>query len=223
MQGKSFNVSNKGRKGMFLNLMRLSSRRYRSLAAILIVGFLLLTVTACTIKLVQPFNEKLFNDTEAFYKKAAEMIVEGKAVSPKTDDQRAAIIELIAHPAHISSFESIYDALIVDSEALILQAMAGSQAIDAAGQAIQGKINEIIEASLPSKCPDLQAEFGKVSLTAKNFVDLKCLILKWRAEHGEEKLTKGTSILKKANWEGRKSVLFNTILAIQKAESFKKE
>jgi hypothetical protein len=208
---------------MFFNLMRSSSRGYRSLAAILIVGFLVFTAPACNIKLVQPFNEKLFNDTEALYKKAAEMIAEGKAVSPKTDDQRAAISVLIEHPAHISSFESKYDALIVDSEALILQAMAGSQEIDAAGQAIQGKIDELIDASLPSKCPDLQAEFAKVSLTAKNFVDLKCLILKWQAEHGDEKLTKGTSILKKANWEGRKAVLFNIILAIQKAESFKKE
>lgn len=208
---------------MFFNLMRSNSRRYQSLTAILIVGFLVLAVPACNIKLVQPFNEKLFNDTEAFYKKAAEMIAEGKAVSPKTDDQRAAISVLIEHPAHISSFESKYDALIVDSEALILQAMAGSQEIDSAGQTIQGKINELIDASLPSKCPDLQAEFAKVSLTAKNFVDLKCLILKWRAEHGDEKLTKGTSILKKANWEGRKAVLFNIILAIQKAESFKKE
>ena len=199
------------------------TRQHRSFRAVLTAGFVLLLVTACTLTLVQPYDETLFNDTEAFYKKAAAMIEEGRIVSPTTDDQRAAIAKPAEHPAHISAFESKYDALIVDSEALILRAIAGSQEIDAAGQAIQRKIDEIIEASLPSKCPELEEEVGKVSLTAKNFVDLKCLILKWRADHGDKELTKGTSILKKANWEARKVVLFNTIMAIQKAEAFKKK
>jgi hypothetical protein len=200
-----------------------TTRQHRSLRAVLTVGFVLLLVTACTLTLVQPYDEKLFNDTETFYKKAATVIEEGKSVSPTTDDQRAAIAKPAEHPAHISAFESKYDELIVDSEALILRATAESEKIDAAGQAIQAEIDDLIEASLPSKCPEVQAEVGKVSLTAKNFVDLKCLILKWRAEHGDKELTKGTSILKKANWEGRKVVLFNTIMAIQKAEAFKKK
>lgn len=208
---------------MHFSSMPLRTQRYRSLAAVLTAGFLLLFVTACTTRLVQPYNEKLLNDTEAFYKKAATMIEEGKAVSPKTDEERAAINKPSEHPAHISAFDPKYDVLIVDSEALILRAMSGSQEIGTTGKAIQNKINELIEASLPSQCPELQAELGKVSLTVGNFVDLKCLILKWRADHGDGKLTKGTGILKKANWEGRKVVLFDTILAIQMAEGFKKE
>jgi hypothetical protein len=208
---------------MLFNSTGKKTRQHRSFRAVLTAGFVLLFVTACTLTLVQPYDEKLFNDTEAFYKKAATMIEEGKSVSPSTDDQRAAIAKPAEHPAHISAFEPKYDALIVDSEALILRATAESQKIDAAGQAIQAKIDDLIEASLPSKCPEVQAEIGKVSLTAKNFVDLKCFILKWRAEHGDKELTKGTSILKKANWEGRKVVLFDTIMAIQKAEAFKKK
>jgi hypothetical protein len=185
--------------------------------------FMVLSITGCTTRLVQPYNEKLLNDTEAFYKKAATMIEEGRAVSPKTDEQRDAISSPARHPANVSAFGPKYDALVVDSETLILGAMTGDKEISSAGKAIQGKITELIEETLPTQCPELRTELGKLGLTAANFADLKCLILKWRAEHGDETLTRGTGILKKANWEGRKVVLFNTILAIQNAESFKKE
>jgi hypothetical protein len=201
---------------------RMIACRYRPVAIYAAIA-LLMFVSACSIKLVQPYNEKLLDDTQAFYKKAAAMIEEGMAVSPKTDEERAMIVKPAEHPANVSSFLPEYDALIVDSEALILRAMTGSQQIDATAQNIQGKLDELIEAYLPSRCPELKAEFGKISLTAMNFVDLKCLILKWREDHGNQQLTRGTGILKQANWEGRKAVLFNTLLAIQKAEGFKKE
>lgn len=209
--------------GMPFNLKRIRTHRYQARVVALTVGFLLLLLTACTVKLVQPYDEKLLNDTEAFYKKAATTIEEGRSASPRTDDERNKIIEPTKHPAHISAFESKYDALIVDSDALILRAIAGSQSIDSVGEAVQTKINELIEAKLPTLCPELKENLGKVSLTAMNFVDLKCLVLKWRKDHADKELTEGTGILKKANWEGRQVVLFETVLAIEKAERFKKQ
>ena len=192
------------------------------LAAMAIV----LQLAACSVKLVQPYDEKLLNDTEAFYKKAALMISEGIAVSPRKNEQRAAIAEPTAHPGHFSKFEAQYDSLLVDSDALILRGMAGSAAIDGAGAAIQEKISELIEDKLPSSCPALKDEIGSVSLTVANYVDLKCLILRWRGQHNGEinpELTQGKFILKSANWEGRKLNLFYAVLAIQEAEGFKKE
>jgi hypothetical protein len=204
-------------------ILQMNLRRNLSFSILMAIGFMMLLIPGCTTRLVQPYNEKLLNDTEAFYKKAATMIEEGRAASPKTDEQRDAISIPARHPANVSAFEPKYNALVVDSETLILGAMTGDKQISSAGKAIQGKINELIEETVPTQCPELRAEVGKAGLTAANFVDLKCLILKWRAEHGNETLTRGTGILKKANWEGRKVVLFNTILAIQTAESFKKE
>ena len=202
---------------MYCNSIVPKLHRIRSLFFIVSTAFLALSLSACSARLVQPFDEKLINDTEAFYKKGAEIIAEGQAASPMTDKDRDAIINPDQNPAHFSKFEPKYDDLIIDSETLILRAMSSSKKIDSAGQAIQQKIDAVIEASLPSNCPELQSEFGKLSLTAQNFVDLKCLILGWKEQH-REKL-----ILKKANWEGRKLVLFNIIFAIQKAESFKEE
>ncbi|MCF8128452.1 MAG: hypothetical protein K9N10_08055 [Deltaproteobacteria bacterium] len=182
-------------------------------------AFLALFLNACSVKLVQPHDEKLMAGTEAFYKKGAEMIMAGQSLSPKSDEDRDAITNPHQNPAHFSQFESKYNHLIIDSEALILRAMSSSQKIDSAGQAIQAEIDRLIEATVPSNCPQLQSEFGKLSLTVQNFVDLKCLILKWKEQHRDSK--KG--ILKKANWEARKITLFNIIFAIQKAESFKAE
>lgn len=184
---------------------------------------LALLLAACTVKLVQSYDEKLVNDTEAFYKKAALMIAEGKAASPLKNKQRSAIDDPAAHPGHFSRFESKYDALLVDSEALILRGRASSAEIDGAGAAIQEKISKLIEDELPSSCPALRDEIGTVSLTVANYVDLKCLILTWRERHNDDGFTQSKRILKRANWEARKLHLFNTILVIQEAEGFKKE
>jgi hypothetical protein len=204
-------------------MLGINVHRSRSFSILMAAACMVLSITGCTTRLVEPYNEKLLNDTEAFYKKAATMIEEGRTASPGTDEQRDAISSPARHPANVSAFESKYSALVVDSETLILGAMAGDKEISSAGTVIQGKINELIEETLPTRCPELRNELGKAGLTAANLVDLKCLILTWRGEHGDKTLTRGTGILKKANWEGRKLVLFNTILAIQKAESFKKE
>ena len=181
----------------------------------------LLIISGCKVTLVQPYDAKLLADTEAFYKKAAGVIEEGRSVSPKTDQERRNIANPSKHKAGFAQFESKYNDLLVDSEALILRAMAGSNAIDATGQAIQAKLDDIIETNIPSVCQGLAAEFGQTSLTAKNYIDLKCIIIKWKEQHADPRLTQDTMILKKANWEGRKTLIFNVILAIQKAEGFK--
>ena len=208
---------------------------YRLAVGALTAMAIALLLAACSVKLVQPYDEKLFNDTEAFYKKAALMINKGIAVSPRTNEQRAAITDSATHPGHFSKFESQYDSLLVDSDALILRAMAGSSAIDDIGAAIQRKIQEkidsLFEDESPSICEELKAQVGSASLTVANYVDLKCLVLRWRAQHNPEKTeeekdkdpTQGTGILKRSIWEGRKFNLFEAVLAIQQAESFKKE
>lgn len=200
-----------------------NTNRHTTFSILMAVVFLVMSTAGCTTRLVQPYNEKILYDTEAFYKKAALMIEEGRAVSPITDEEREAISIPAGNPAHVSAFAAKYDALVVDSETLLLGAMTGDGQISSAGTSIQNKIQELIEETLPTPCPELRAELEKAGLTAANFADLKCLILKWRAEHGDKTLTRGTGILKKSNWEGRKVVLFTTILAIQNAESFKKE
>ena len=191
--------------------------------ATLIAAACLAFLSGCTTVLVSPYDEKLVTDTEAFYKKAAEMIEKGRSVSPLTDAERKKIRNPSAHEGYYTKFEGKYNDLIIDTEALILRAMASDNKISATGQALQSKISEIIENTIPSKCSELSAEFSSTSLTAKNYVDLKCIVLKWKEQHADDKLTDNTKILKKANWEGRKLIVFNAVLAIQKAEGFKKQ
>src|SRR5215470_10143629 len=57
--------------------------RWTSLATVVIASML---IVGCPITLVQPYDEKLFNDTEAFYRKGAGIIDEGMESSPLTDD-----------------------------------------------------------------------------------------------------------------------------------------
>ncbi len=208
---------------MHFNFMKLQARYARLLVVALCAGVLGLGMLGCATTLVQSFDQSLLDQTEDFYKKGASLIDSAKAVSPRTDADRKAIVDPEKSPANVAQFTSQYSELTTSSEALILRALTKSSEIDIAGQAIQQKIDDLIQKELPSGCPDLQAEFEKVSLTVRNYVDLKCFILKMKADHSDEKLTQGTGILKKANWEGKKSILFNIILAIQKAESFKKE
>jgi hypothetical protein len=189
-----------------------------SISAILIVF-----LNGCTTVLVSPYDDKLVTDTEAFYKKAAGMIELGRSVSPFNDKKRADISNIATHAGHFSKFESKYNSLIIDSEALILRGMAGDSKISEAGQAIQSKINELIEAKFPSSCEKLAGQFAERSLTVKNYVDLKCLVLKWKERHSDIDHTRQTKILKEGNWEGRKRILFNAVLDIQKAELSKKD
>lgn len=182
----------------------------------------------CATTLVQAYDDKLFTDTEALFKKAATMIDDGLAKSPRTDADRAAILaqgQAAAHPAHALKFEARYNELATDSDALILRALVKSQEVGALGEKLQRKIGTLIEESIPSACPEADAEFKSMtsSLTVANYLDLKCLFVTWKARHSDSKLTESTGILKRVNWELRKSTLFAAVLAIQKAEAAKKK
>ena len=190
----------------------------------LVIACTVATLTGCTVTLVQPYDEKLFNDTEELYKKAAAMIGEGESTSPVTDDQRRAIADPAKHPAHFSKFAPKYDALLIDADALLMRSMAGSSKLDATGIRINTKIEKLISEGLPSYCAELEQEFAAAtSLTVKNYVDVKCLLVRWRAQHADPELTQDKLILKRANWEGRRLLFFNAVLSIQKAEGFKKQ
>lgn len=195
-------------------LLLINSKQVGIVVAILSFTFLIISLNSCSVTLVQPFDEKLLSDTDAFYKISAEVIIQGETVSPRYLKD---VTINSQHPAHYSKFEQKYNSLIVSVDALILRAMSGSQKIDTAGKYIQEKLTKLVEASIPTYCPELRREIGTVSLTAQNFVDLKCMILKWKEDH------KKAGIVKKGLWEGRKRTLFNLILAIQSAERFKKE
>ncbi|MEW8015297.1 MAG: hypothetical protein AB2807_11105 [Candidatus Sedimenticola endophacoides] len=169
-------------------------------------------IGGCAMQLVQPYDAKLVSGAEAFYKKAATMVQEGRAASPGSDPS--------AHPAHFSRFESRYDKLVIESEALILRAAAAE--LGERGADLHERIEQAIEGLLPGPCQALAAELGPGSLTVKNFVDLKCLVLEWRRQHADPTLTRASGILKQANWEARKRVLFQAVLSIQQAEGFKK-
>lgn len=201
--------------------MKVNSLSFKSLVVGMTISSLVI-LAGCSTTLVSPYDEKLVTNTEAFYKKAAGIIEEGRAVSPKTDDARKQIVNPEKHEGHYSKFEGKYNQLIIDSEALILRAMVNSDEIDHVGQKLQAKLSDLIETSIPSKCKDIKDEFGKTSLTASNYIDLKCIITKWKEEHSDQAFTQNTQILKKANWEGRKQIIFNAVLAIQNAETFKK-
>lgn len=179
----------------------------------------------CAVTLVQPYDEKLLTDTEAIFKKASSMIDDGIANSPKTDEERAAILKPESHSAHVSKFEGRYAALNTDADALILRALSKAEEVDRIGQTLQGKIINLVDNSLPSQCDDIEKELGlaTTSLTVKNYIDLKCLLVRWKTQHSDAKLTRNTGVLKRTNWELRKSAMFSATLAIQKAENIKKK
>ena len=199
------------------------------------LAFTLIFLSACTVTLVQPYDEKLLTDTESLFKKASAMVDDGQLVSPRTDDDRrkvkaAAILPkdptpLVAHPAHASQFAKRYNELQTDADALILRALSKNQGTSPIGERLQLKIEKLIEESIPSNCPETDSEFSNLtaSLTVKNYVDLKCILVNWKHQHSDPKLTEDTEILKKSNWELRRSTLFASVLAIQSAETAKKK
>ena len=194
-----------------------------SILRIPIITMFFVFISGCTTILVSPYDEKLVSDTEAFYKKAAEVIEEGRIASPLNDQERENIENPSMHGGHFSQFEGKYNSLIIDAEALILRSMASDNKIDSAGQDLQAEISELINTTIPSNCKELSNQFANASLTTKNYVDLKCIILEWKDQHADMQLTDNTKILKKANWEGRKMLVFNVVLAIQKTEGFKRQ
>lgn len=182
-------------------------------------------VGGCAVTLVQPYDEKLLTDTEAIFKKASSMIDDGISNSPKTDEDRSVISKPERHLAHASKFEGRYSELSTDADALILRALSKADDVDRIGQKLQVQIIKLVDESLPSQCDDVEKDLGVIttSLTVKNYIDLKCLIVRWKAQHSDPDLTKRTGILKRVNWELRKSTIFSAILAIQKAETSKKK
>ncbi|MBA4287153.1 MAG: hypothetical protein C0434_16675 [Xanthomonadaceae bacterium] len=190
----------------------------------LAAGLMLLaaaSLAACVPTLVQPHDPALVAGVESLYATAATMIDDGVAASPRTDAEREAIRPATASAGHFSRFASRYDALIRASDLMILRAMAGGAAIDGTGEKLQGRIEQLIENAIPSVCAELTETFdalGASSLTVRNHVDLKCLLTRWKEQHADPALTRGSLILKRANWESRRASLFRVVLAIQRAE-----
>lgn len=152
------------------------------------------------------------------------MIIKGEISSPLTTQDIAKIpSEKAAENAgHFSRFESSYSALIIDSNALILRSLANSGKVNEIGKSMQRKLEQIIRSSTTAACESLQQDFPLADLTTKNYIDLKCLVTKWRQDHQNAGIPgEARQILKKANWEGRERSLFDAILAIQSAEAFK--
>jgi len=196
---------------------------------LLIVMCLPLYISSCNVTLVQPYDAELYKNTENFYKKASTVIARGMSVSPKTSNEVRSISDATKeqHPGHYKQFKRDYDALLVENNALILRSLANSDQIDKMGKKLQAKIEAAIEKKLPGDCDSLQSSFVGVSLTTRNFIDLKCVIGRWNDVHqgkgSNNDSTYGKQILKQANWEGRSKTLFDAILAIQKAEATKKD
>lgn len=175
--------------------------------------FCYLLVAACAPAIyVQPYDEKLVTGTEAFYKKAALMIEEGRTVSPV---QRPDIAD-VNGPAGYTEFEGRYSALLIDTNVLLLRAMAGSAAIDTTGQQLQAKIEGLINEVIPSVCAGSSAMFGENigSLTVQNLADLKCLVSNWAKQHRDAP----SQILTRGDWSRRHISLMEMIMALQKAE-----
>jgi hypothetical protein len=196
-----------------------------NLVKLSVFAALTLFFSSCRVVFVQEYDEKLVVDTELIFKKASIVVDKGISKSPKTDDERAKINPSDKSDAHFSKFSDDYNELIRDSDALILRSLAKSGEINDFSAGLQEKFEIFIEGLIPSACVDLDEELKKStkSLTVKNYIDLKCYFTKWKNQHSDTSLTNNTLILKKANWEARKSGVFNIILAIQKAEAFKKK
>jgi hypothetical protein len=173
----------------------------------------LLSLPGCTTTtLVQPHDEQLLAGSEQFYRKAATIIEHSKLQSPASRPTT----EEHSHPGHIANMDNLYAELIIDTNILLLRAIANSSQLDTSGQRIQSKISQYIDSTLPSNCDnstdDIRAEFS--SLTVRNFIDLKCLIVTWQAQH---EAAPG-KVLTRADWSRRHVSLIRFIMAVQQAE-----
>jgi hypothetical protein len=201
-------------------------RATAALARTIMVAVLLTLLPGCVSHLVQPYDEQQVTSVDALFKSASAVIDDGISLSPRTDTERAAIRKPKVSAANFSQFEPRYDGLIRASDLLLLHALAGSSGLDPLGQKLHNKINAVIDSAIPSVCADLSAsvkEAGPASLEVNNFVDLKCLLTRWKEQHADSELTRKTLILKRANWEARRAALFNIVLAIQRAELSKQK
>jgi hypothetical protein len=176
-------------------------------------------VQSCTVTFVQPYDEKLVDATEAFYKETSLAIEEAKEKSPVSrvniDPGKAS-----DNSGHLSKHTMFYSKAKVNANALIIRAMVNSGKVDKIGLTIQSEIDEVISKALPSNCKNDHASIsGQITLTLQNYLDLKCLVTHWEVQHKNAP----NEILKKVNWEGRQVSLMGMIVSIQRAETFKAE
>lgn len=177
----------------------------------------LFLLQACTLTLVQPYDEKLVDATESFYKETSQAIEQAKEVSLT---HRNALVpsKLESNPGHLSHHVSLYAKAKIAANALIIRAMVNSERVNGKAMVPHKEIETLISQSLPSNCTDDKANItGNITLTLQNFLDLKCLITHWEKQHQ----VAPNQILKKVNWESRQVSLMGMIVSIQKAEAFK--
>lgn len=183
----------------------------------LVIGVFLLQ--ACTVTFVQPYDEKLVDGTEAFYKEVSKGLIEAES---KSLEHRNPVIPLKpeSNPGHISHYKLFYSSAMVSANSLIIRAMVNRGKVDEIALSVHKEIETIISEAVPSNCKDGKSVITeKITLTLQNYLDLKCLISNWEVQH----LSAQNETLKKGNWEGRQISLMNMIVNIQKAESFKYE
>jgi hypothetical protein len=183
------------------------------------VLFFILLVQSCTVTLVQPYDEKLVEATESFYKDTSLAIEDARERSPINRDNIDPN-KPEENTGHFSKYTTFYSKAKVNANALIIRAMVNSGKIDKIATDIHKEIEEVISKSLPSNCENDRATIsGEITLTLQNYLDLKCLVTHWEVQH------KGApyEVFRKSNWESRQLSLMRMIVNIQKAESFKTE
>ncbi|MFZ5935916.1 MULTISPECIES: hypothetical protein [Pseudomonas] len=202
--------------------MRLNSYRYRSswvnmkkktlIAAALLSN---IALSGCTVTLAQPDDAELYKTTEAFYKNAATLLFKGERASPVSKQQLSTLRakEARQHPGHFNRYQAEYDELLVESNTLILRALANSAALSEPGKQVHVRVERSLEEQLGNECDSLQRDFPDADLTTRNYVDLKCLVNRWQREHQQASY----QVLNKAIWQNRNNTLFDSILAIQAA------
>lgn len=178
---------------------------------------LLLMVQSCTVTLVQPYDEKLVEATESFYKDTALAIESAREKAPLNRALPDGTVPS-DNPGHISKYKNFYSNAKVSANSLIIRAMVNTEKVDKIAVDIHSQIETLISESLPSNCINDRAQItGDITLTLQNYLDLKCLVTHWEVQHTQAP----HSILKKTNWESRQVTLMGMIVSIQKAESFK--
>lgn len=183
------------------------------------VLFFILLVQSCTVTFVQPYDEKLVDATESFYKDTSLAIEEAREKSPlnrnNIDPNKPE-----ENSGHLSKHAMFYSKAKVNANALIIRAMVNSGKVDKIAVNTHVEIEEVISKSLPSNCANDRATIsGQITLTLQNYLDLKCLVTHWEVQHKNAP----NEVLKKVNWESRQVSLMGMIVSIQKAESFKTE
>lgn len=210
------------------------------------VGWLLplfaLLASCSSIKLVQTYDENLFNKTETFYEAASKVILRGESESlPLKSIMRLALpgSKPNKHVSHFLNFKDDYEKLIVQTNSLVLRAMLGSEQLNEKTLALHDKVADSINEKLPLKCGDVIPQTTGISLTVQSYISLQCRVIEWQKQHRDRtikplkgafsekefaKIGKETidGLLTQKEWYARKKALFESVLDIQKAQARKK-